>query len=105
MSEIVRQRQVTVSSVLVASSGQVSVDINSEAIILNLQDGRYYGLDPVGALIWERIQTPARVSDVVADLLNEFEVEPEQCRDDVLSLLNELAGRGLVEFQDGEPVG
>jgi hypothetical protein len=56
----------------------------------------YYGLDVVGARIWELIQEPKPVDEIVRSLLAEFEVEPDICRQEVLSLLNELAEAGMV---------
>ena len=31
---------------------QASCDLGGEAVLLNLESGQYYGLDPVGARIW-----------------------------------------------------
>ena len=33
----------------------VATDLGDEAAILNLKDGVYYGLDPVGARVWSLI--------------------------------------------------
>ncbi len=80
-----------------ASSEQVSCDLAGEAAILDLQNGVYYGLDPVGARIWELIQTPREVREIVSQLLDEYDVEPGQCENDVLALLDQLSQRGLIE--------
>jgi len=84
------------SRVMVAKE-QVSCDLAGEAAILNLQTGVYYGLDPVGARIWNLIQQPRTVSDVVQVLLKEYEVDSERCERDVFGLLQELASEGLIE--------
>jgi Coenzyme PQQ synthesis protein D (PqqD) len=62
---------------------QVSCDLAGEAAILNLQTGVYYGLDPVGARIWNLIQQPRTVSDVLQVFLKEYEVDSERCERDV----------------------
>lgn len=80
-----------------ASSDQVSCDLAGEAAILDLQNGVYYGLDPVGARIWELIQTPREVQEIVSLLLDEYDVSADQCQNDVLALLGQLAERGLIE--------
>ncbi|RYX82712.1 lasso peptide biosynthesis PqqD family chaperone [bacterium] len=83
-----------------ASNDQVSCDLAGEAAILDLQNGIYYGLDPVGARIWELIQNPCDPKEIVSQLLDEYDVEAEQCQNDVLTLLNELEQRGLIEVCD-----
>jgi Coenzyme PQQ synthesis protein D (PqqD) len=71
-----------------------------EAVILNLQNGMYYGLDPVGTRIWSLIQEPRTVHEVCAGMLQEYDVEPARCEQELLLLLQELAANGLVEVTD-----
>jgi hypothetical protein len=82
----------------------MSGSLEGEVIVLNLVDGTYYSLDPVGARIWELVQTSRKVADVEATLLDEFEVEPERCRGDLVRLLEQLLELGLVEVEvEGVP--
>ena len=54
----------TTASVIVAAKDQVSSDLAGEAVILNLQTGKYYGLARVAARIWELLKTPTRVANI-----------------------------------------
>src|SRR5215218_6741371 len=83
-------------SCVVASDEQVSTSLGEETVILGMGDGVYYGLDAVGARVWELLATPRRVSDLVRTVVGEFDVAPEQCERDVLALLDDLAERRLV---------
>jgi hypothetical protein len=83
-----------------ASNDQVSCDLQGEAAILDLKNGIYYGLDPVGARIWELIQNSTQVSSVVSQLLDEYDVEATQCEQDTLALLGQLEERNLIEVVD-----
>jgi hypothetical protein len=94
---------VSLDSVVAASKDQVSSDLGGEAAILDLEAGVYYGLDEVGARIWELIQEPRSAREVRDALLAEYDVEPERCERDVLALLQELADAGLVEVRDENP--
>ncbi|OGT96485.1 MAG: thymidylate synthase, partial [Gemmatimonadetes bacterium RIFCSPLOWO2_02_FULL_71_11] len=79
------------------SGDLVSCDLNAEAVVLNLRSGRYYGLDPVGARIWNLIQTPRTVQEIRDILLQDYEVEPDRCEGDLVALLEKLANEGLVD--------
>ena len=81
------------------SADQVCCDLNGEAVILNLNSGTYYGLDGIGPRVWDLIQEPKRTSAVVGTLIQEFEVKPEVCEQDVVALLGKLAEAGLVELR------
>jgi hypothetical protein len=87
-------------STVTATSGQVSSDLGGEVAILDLKAGAYYGLDAVGARVWELIQEPREVAEVRDVILDEYEVEPEQCERDLITLLQELADKGLIEVRD-----
>ena len=86
-------------SVVTVTKDQVSCSLGSEAAILNVRDGIYYGLDPVGASIWKLLQTPCKVADIQEALLQEYDVEPERCERDLLALLEGLLGAGLIKVR------
>lgn len=87
-------------SSIVAAKEQVSSDLAGEAVILNLKSGKYYGLNAVGARIWNLIQEPRTLNDIRNVILEEYEVEPERCDRELLILLQELAAEGLIEVRD-----
>jgi hypothetical protein len=86
-------------SIVCATPDQVSCDLDGEAAILNLKNGTYFGLDPIGAFIWNRLLQPQPVSSIAAAMLEHYEVEPERCRNDLLALLRQLDERGLLEIR------
>ena len=91
---------ISTDSIVVASGDQVSSDLAGEIVMLNLKNGTYYGLDDVGARIWNLIQEPRPVAAVRDAILGEYEVEPERCERDLLALLRELQDSGLIEVKD-----
>jgi hypothetical protein len=97
--EIIKEKKANIYSgaVVVAIQDQVSTSLEDEAVILNLKDGVYYGLDPIGARIWELVQQPRGVGAIRNIILKEYEVDPERCEQDLVRLLQDLAARGLIE--------
>ncbi len=91
------------SSVIAVVKDQVSCDLAGEAAILDLKSGQYYGLNPVGARIWNLIQEPKSVTEVLHTLLEEYDVESESCERDLLAVLGELETKGLIEVKNGTP--
>lgn len=86
---------------VVAIKEQMSTNLGQEAVILQLRKGVYYGLNPVGARIWELLKEPRTVQDIKEVILSEYQVEPEQCEQDLLRMLKELAAHGLIEVGRG----
>ena len=90
--------KIALDNTVVVSKEQASADLGDEAAILNLKDGVYYGLDPVGARIWMLIQTPRTVRRVRDTLLEEYDVEAERHEKDLIALLQELAKNDLIDI-------
>jgi len=91
---------VTKYASVVARQEQVSSDLAGETVILDLKSGVYYGLNSVGASIWNLIQEPKTINEVREALLAKYEVEPEQCDRDLLALLEQLEAEGLIEVHN-----
>ncbi len=89
--------QISEDSTVVVTGDQVSSDfMNGDVVILGLKDGVYYGLNPVGARIWDLIQQPTTVKALRETLLQEYEVDPETCTRELLGILNQMAEKGLI---------
>ncbi|KAB8321241.1 PqqD family protein [Tolypothrix campylonemoides VB511288] len=92
--------EISESSIVVAAREQISSDLGGEAVILNLKSGVYHGLNEAGALIWNLIQQPKFVKDIKQVLLQEYEVEPDICINDLLALLDNLKDAELIEVNN-----
>jgi hypothetical protein len=92
--------KILINSTVVMADDVVSCDLDGEAAILNLKDGVYYGLDPVGAKIWNLIQKPMVLNDVVEIIWDEYDVDINRCKDDIFELVEELLNNGLVKVNE-----
>jgi hypothetical protein len=91
---------VDLTTVVCASSNEVSSRVGDEAAILDLDAGVYYALDSVGARIFELLQQPARLGDVLSTLLGEYEIDEETLHHDLLAFVSDLQDKRLVVLAD-----
>jgi hypothetical protein len=82
---------------IVAAPEQISCTLSGEAVILNLRTGIYFGLNPVGARVWELLQQPRTIPEIRDLLIAEYEVDSVRCEHDVHALVEELSSRGLIQ--------
>jgi hypothetical protein len=75
-------------------------DFQGEMVLLNLNTGVYFGLNQVGTRAWELIQTHQSLKKVVEILLDEYEVPPDQCTQDLLELVEHMKESRLLEVLD-----
>ena len=76
-------------------------DLAGEAIILNLGTGMYFGLNAVGTQIWRLISEGQSSEQIVAALLEEYEIDEARVRQDLDILLEQLNDAGLVILNAG----
>lgn len=89
----------SLESTICVAKGQVSRKLADEAAILKIVSGVFYGLDAIGATIWQMMQTPVQVSHIHERLLDEYDVDAHTCERDLLQLLRELAREDLIEIR------
>ncbi|MFO7642597.1 MAG: PqqD family protein [Candidatus Competibacteraceae bacterium] len=70
--------------------------VGDETVILNLESGTYYGLDPVGARMWQLLGEGKPLGEVCDAMLAEYDVTRDRLEEDLLKLVEELAGKGLI---------
>lgn len=73
---------------------------DGEAIFLNLSTEEYFGLDVVGTSMYAALIESSSVGDAYARVRDEFAVDPEVLRRDLLALLDKLVARRLVDYRD-----
>jgi hypothetical protein len=75
-------------------------ELDGEAVLLNLDAGVYYGLDPVGTKIWELIGEYGSLQSVFDAMLREYDVDATILENDLLRLVSELCANGLSSSGD-----
>ena len=91
--------ELTPDTLVVAKPRLMGADLGEEIILLHLDKGIYFGLGNVAARIWELLKRPVRVGDIEQSLLEEYDVEPEKCREELIKLITRLLEEDLAEVQ------
>jgi len=89
-------KTLNLQSIIKRNPGLVSSEIDSERIMMNIETGEYFGLDSVGSRIWELIENPVRLNNLIEILIDEFDVTQEQCETDTLEFIKQLLDKELV---------
>jgi len=70
--------------------------VGDDTVILDLVSGTYYGLDAVGARIWELAAAGQTLAQVCEAMLAEYDVSRADIERDVLALTKTLVDKQLV---------
>jgi len=74
--------------------------VDDSIIAIDRDQGFCFAMNLTSARIWELISSPIRVSSLCDSLCNEFDVDPETCRNDVVAILSEMRENGLLREAD-----
>jgi hypothetical protein len=77
-------------------------DLGTDFVLVDLKQGTYFGLNPVGARMWALMSEGCSLGEVCATVANEYGVEPERVQGDLEALLESLIDAGLIEPINGE---
>jgi len=87
---------ITLETTISRAEGFTTAPVQDELMMLNVEQGAYYSLDPIAAEIWNMLENPLIVNEIVANLLKRYDVSQEQCETDVLAFLSEMLGNGMI---------
>lgn len=92
-------------SIVVRRKDMLEATVDGDVVALDAEKGMCYGLDGVGSRIWILLAEPRRVADLCAVLVSEYDVDAAGCERDVLALLTEMHGEGLITAVAAEQPG
>jgi hypothetical protein len=84
-----------------ASERTVVRELDGEAVLLDLDSGMYYGLNPVATAIWNRMAAAGEVGvdRLVAGVVDEYAVDPHVARREVEAFVQDLCASRLAHVR------
>lgn len=100
-----RRSETEDARIFVRSQSVVSRRVSGETLIVPVRGkvgdlASIYSFNEVGSLIWQLLEIPRNVSELVSAVEREYDVDPQQAQQDVSKFLNDVLSVGLVEVPD-----
>ena len=74
-------------------------ELDDEAVLLQMETGRYFGLDPVATRMWTALDEHETLGGALESLCTEYEATRERIRQDLEELVSALAERRLLRIE------
>jgi hypothetical protein len=97
---------VTLESKCFPSEDVVAREIEGELVIVPLTSGigdmedELYTLNDSGKAIWDRLDGKRSLSNIVDELITEYDVDRNEIEEDVIGLVSELLKRKMLLFNE-----
>ena len=93
--------QLDLQSIVQRDPEIIAAEADNDLVMVSIQTGSYYGVSDVARTIWEAIEQPKKVSDLIDDLASTYDIERSKCQEETLLFLGELLTERLLQVRDG----
>src|SRR5690606_9304779 len=81
------------------NSNIFAADVDDEMVMMDGEQGMYFGLNSVARTIWELLEQPRECGDLLSRLQEVYEVDAERCRAEVEPFLRKMLEKRLIRIQ------
>lgn len=74
-------------------------EIDNEYVLLNMETELYFGLNEIGAKVWQIISQDGETDGLIEKISAEYDVQEEVLTTDIYQLLNELNEEELISIE------
>lgn len=89
-------KHVSLHTAVLRKKDITTVDFDGELALMDVNKGVYYYMDSIGSEIWGILQTITTTDEIVQQLILQYDIDEETCRNHVLNFIEELIDRDLV---------
>ena len=75
----------------------IATEVDGELVLMSIEDGKYFGLDPIGSEIWRRLEEPKSVEALCGELKDHFDGDPATIERETLDFLGKLSDSKLLQ--------
>lgn len=75
-------------------------DLAGEKVMIDFESGKYFMLTGSANDIWDIMETKTVSDEIISELLDIYEVEPDVCKDGVMGFLRELESIGFISLEE-----
>jgi hypothetical protein len=75
-------------------------ELDDNQVMMHLEKGKYFGLNKVGKRIWQLVEQPKSLDEIIVALLSEYDVSEEQCRQEVKNFLKNAVDNEIILKND-----
>jgi hypothetical protein len=84
----------------IRNNNLITADLELDLVMLDIDQGKYYSLDEVGTVIWNLLEKPFSLDELVESLMMDYDVDLETCEKDVSDHIKKLLKLKIIKFSE-----
>jgi Coenzyme PQQ synthesis protein D (PqqD) len=93
--------RLTLDCVVQRDQDVIAAEADQDVVMVSIAKGLYYAVSDIAREIWETIDRPKKISDLIDDLTATYKVDRHRCEEETLAFLEDLRTEGLLRVRDG----
>jgi hypothetical protein len=94
-------QKLNLHSVVQRDPDVITGEAGEDVVMVSIDNGQYYGVSEVAREIWQALERPRTVSDLISDLVVNYNVDRTVCEKETLLFLEELLAERLLQVRNG----
>jgi hypothetical protein len=91
-------KSISEETVIHRTASVLTAEVDKQIVMMDVESGRYLGLDDIGSVIWQRLETPRSFGELIDGLVADYDADRSVIADDVRKLLLDMAAHDVVAF-------
>jgi hypothetical protein len=86
-----------ISDIIHRDPGILHSTIDDEIVLFSGDTNSYFNLNRTGSIIWELIENPISVQELINQLATRFQIAPSEITNDVMEYIIPLEKKGIIK--------
>ena len=91
-------KEININSIVMRHEDIDATDLNGEKVMMDLDKGRYLALGEVGSRIWDIIDKPVSVKDIIEILMKEYDIDEKSCNEEVINFIGRMNDAEIIKI-------
>jgi hypothetical protein len=102
---MINTNRIELNSLIVQVEGNIVSDMDGEKVMLSVSNGKYYNLGRIGGDIWDLINNPISIQQLVTELISQYDIGQDQCEEQVNTFIQNLLEEDLIHIVEKTKLG
>ena len=71
-------------------------EVDGETVMMSIENGSYYGMNPTGNYIWNLLEQEKSIADLLENIAKTFTLSKEQCENEVLPFIQKMINEKIL---------
>jgi hypothetical protein len=92
-------KMLELNSIIERNADVIAAETGKDLVMVSISNGLYYGVSDTAREIWESLEQPKQISELIDHLCSTYEIDPASCQEQTLSFLDSLLSERLLKVK------